>query len=165
MKTTEKTLTVAMALALLLGFTGPLYAQGGAGARRGGQQQQAVGQKQGELMQERQLVQAQEMQQRMHRILERAHQLNRELTQQAARQHSGLMTQNRELQRICESVEGMAQHMNRVMEGSRNMLGDPALARDRQMQRELERLRERMDDVAGQMENTLQIMERLQQRG
>ncbi len=63
-----------------------------------------------------------------------------------------------------ESLDQMAQHMNRLMEHSRNMIRDEAFVRDREMQREMERLREHMNEMADQMENTLQIMERIQRR-
>ncbi len=61
-------------------------------------------------------------------------------------------------------MERMAQDMNRLMEHSRSMIQDQQFLRDREMQRDMERLHEHMNGMADQMENTLRVMERLQQR-
>ena len=50
------------------------------------------------------------------------------------------------------------------MEQLRNMLGEPGAGWDADMQRDMERLREHWSDMADQMEQGLQIMDRLRDR-
>ncbi len=68
------------------------------------------------------------------------------------------------MHRMGEAVEGMARQMHRLAEHSRSMMGEERFARDREMQQNMERLREHMNEMAEGMENTLRIMERIRSR-
>ncbi|MEE9132288.1 MAG: hypothetical protein V3U13_01890 [Gemmatimonadota bacterium] len=103
-------------------------------------------------------------QQRMNRVMERANQFNQEMARQMQQSQGQYLEQHREMRRVGESMERMAQDMNRLMEHSRSMIQDQKFLRDREMQRDMERLHEHMNGMADQMENTLRVMERLQQR-
>jgi hypothetical protein len=61
-------------------------------------------------------------------------------------------------------VSDGAQEIHRAMEQLRRMLGDPAVAGNGDMVRDMERLRQHWENMAGQMEEGLQIMERLRDR-
>lgn len=135
----------------------------------------------GRMMQEhqQQMMMQQQMQQlsqtmdRMARIQQRAQTMEQQMTQAMARlqQNPDLAAMNQEQLRNQERLHTMAQAMNdgaqqmhRAMEQLRNMMGDPSVSGTGDFQRDMDRLRQHWDDVAGQMEQGLQIMDRLRDR-
>lgn len=65
---------------------------------------------------------------------------------------------------MAQSMTDGAGEMHRAMEQFRYMLGDPALGWDPEMEREMEQLRQHWEAMADQMEESLQIMDRLRDR-
>jgi hypothetical protein len=160
----------ALALAMMLGALGVGAATSAAqepGRMAQQQQQQQMMQMQQQFMHLNQAMErvsfvqqrAHVMEREMARSMERIHQ-NQEL---AARNTEQLRNQER-LRSMAQSMDDGAQQTHRAMEQLRNMLGDPAVAGDGDMVREMERLRQHWEEIAGQMEEGLQIMDRLHDR-
>jgi hypothetical protein len=87
-------------------------------------------------------------------------QANREMSEQGALQ---LRNQER-LRSMAQAMNDGAREMHRAMEQLRNMVGERNAAWDGDMERDMLRLREHWEAMAGDMENGLQIMERLRDR-
>lgn len=141
-------------------------------------------------MQQQQHQQMQMQQQQMLRMQEQVHQLNRTMEQvsdlqqrahamehymaqemERIRERSDLAGQNtlqlRNQERIRNMAHAMsegAQEMERAMEQLRNMAEEPGAVWDRDMERDMVRLREHWQEMTGQLEQGLQIMERLRDR-
>jgi hypothetical protein len=71
---------------------------------------------------------------------------------------------DRSMQRLSESLRATTREMVQSMDHLRQSLQDPALAQDPTARRDMERLHERLGKMGDQMEESLRIMERLQQR-
>lgn len=65
---------------------------------------------------------------------------------------------------MANSVSGAAQQMTRAMEGLRQMAQDPNRNWAGEAEGEMLRLREHLHQVTGELEEGLQIMERLRER-
>lgn len=162
---TKRALALAMALGTLgVGATMSAAQEPG---RMAQQQQQQMMQMQQQFMHLNQVMErvslvqqrAHVMEREMARSMERIHQ-NQEL---AARSTEQLRNQER-IRSMAQSMDDGAQQTHRAMEQLRNMLGDPAIAGNGDMVREMERLRQHWEEIAGQMEEGLQIMDRLRDR-
>ena len=77
--------------------------------------------------------------------------------QQQAQQHQ-------QLREMTQSTGDMLRHMNRNGERLRMMMGDPAFQGDQQMQRQMEQLQNRWREMLQNADESVQIMERLQDR-
>jgi hypothetical protein len=65
---------------------------------------------------------------------------------------------------MAQAMSEGAQEMQRAMEQLRNMAGEPGAIMDRDMERDMVRLREHWQEMAGEYEQGLQIMDRLRDR-
>jgi hypothetical protein len=75
-----------------------------------------------------------------------------------------LLRRQERLRDMAHAMSGAAGEMNRVMERARDMVDDPDTPWGQDAEQEMNRLREHMENMARQMEDGLQIMERLQLR-
>jgi len=155
----------ALALAMAIGFLG-------VGAATSAAQESDRAARQQQVMQQ-QMLQLNQVMEQTSRIQQRAQSMEREMAQLMERLHQNQMlaARNPDLLRNQERIRSMAQamgdgaqEMHRAMEQLRNMLGDPAVVGDREMQREMERLHEHWTEMAGKMEEGLQIMDQLRDR-
>jgi uncharacterized protein YukE len=131
-------------------------------------------------IQQQQMMRMQEqvhqLDQAMHRMTElqqRAQILERQMAQQMDRlqanreaaERNALELRNQErLRSMAQALGDGAQEMNRAMQQLRNMLGEPGAAWNGDMERDMLRLREHWEQMAGDLEEGLQIMERLRDR-
>ncbi len=120
-----------------------------------------------------QVMRMQESMQVMQRLQTRAHEMEQLMAGeiQRLRQQEMLQEQDhlrlREQERIrdmAHAISTAAREMVQTMERARDMMGDPMGPGDPQMEREMERLREQMGVMAGSMEESLGILERMRQR-
>jgi hypothetical protein len=58
----------------------------------------------------------------------------------------------------------MAGQMKNAMEQSQTMMQNREMTRTREMERDMERLRKHLSDMTGQMEDAVQLMERMTNR-
>ncbi len=72
--------------------------------------------------------------------------------------------QFRVMQRMSESLGTMAEHMKTTMERYQAMTHDHQMLRERDMEQDMDKIREHMNTMTQQMEETLQIMERLHKK-
>ena len=139
----------------------------------------AVAQQPGQMQQQHQQMRMQQMQQlhqsmeRMMRIQERAQTMERQMAQAMERLHQNpeLAARNAEQLRNQERLRSMAQatndgarEMHRAMEQLGSMLNEPGAMGNQEMRRDMEQLRIHWEEMAGQMEEGLQIMESLRDR-
>lgn len=68
------------------------------------------------------------------------------------------------MHRFTEEMQMTLGNMRNAAERCNNMLQDPAMMRERDMQQEMERLRLHLQDMTGQADEAVQSMERLNQR-
>lgn len=145
-----------------------LAAQAGVGAAA---QQQQMQQLQQRLQQHAQAL-GQSVQQ-MQRIQQRAQQLQQTCDQQIQQLHQRQNLQLHEQQQLrthqqigdmANSISGAAQQMGNAMERLRLMAQDPNGSWSGEAEGEMQRLRERLHQVTGSLEEGLQIMERLRER-
>lgn len=144
----------AAAVFALLGAMAPV-----AGAQAGRTQPAAQNQRHQQMQQ-----QMQDMAQRMSRIHDRAHQLSQSMQQQMQQNQAQQGEHQRLMLRTCQATEETARQMREMAERAREMQQSREFQGDRDMQRDMDRLRQHMDTMAGDMENTLRIMERMQER-
>jgi uncharacterized protein YukE len=159
-----------LALGIALGLSGaaPVYSAAQEPARIPQQQMQ------------QQMMRMQEQVQQLNRVMERMSgiqqraqamehdmalamqrlQANRELAEQNAFQ---LRNQER-LRSMAQAMDDGAREMHRAMEQLRNMVGEPNAAWNGTMERDMLQLREHWEKMAGDLEDGLQIMERLRDR-
>ena len=154
----------AVSAAFLVAFPATAMAQGGKG------QQQA--QKQQQMMQQ-QMQHMQQMRQHAQKLQDRCTQMDRQLERQMDRLRDRSMDQDRlqdrlrqhqQLRDMTQSTGDMLRHMNRNGERLRMMMGDPAFQGDQQMQRQMEQLQNRWREMLQNADESVQIMERLQDR-
>ncbi len=131
-------------------------------------------------MQQQQMMQMQQQMQEMTRMMERvsgvqerARQMEREMlrsmehlqqNQQLAQENAVQLRNQERLRNMAQSMTDGAGEMVRAMEQFRHMLGDPGAGWDPEMERQMEQLQQHWENMAGQMEESLQIMERLRDR-
>ena len=126
-----------------------------------------------QMMMQQQMQQLSQTMDRMARIQERAQTMEQQMAQAMERLHqngdAGAMTQERlrnqeHVRTMAQAMNDGAQEMQRAMEQLRNMMGEPGASGNGDMQRDMDQLRQHWNDMAGQMEESLQIMERLRDR-
>lgn len=152
-----------------------VHAQAGAGAqqRQKGQQQAQKAQQQAQ--QAQQQAQQQQQQQRLRqleqalqkteRIRDRLHQMDQDMTrdmdrirdQNRLREHQAVRDMGRALGQVADNLRGATLQL-------RNQEREQLRLQDPEMQREMERLRQHVQNMGTQLEDGLKIMERLQQR-
>jgi hypothetical protein len=138
--------------------------QGGTGQQQGQRQQpraqapQQTSQQQ-ESMARQQAQHMEQMQQRLHQLEQRAERLAGGF---GAQQQLG--TRERSMLQLSDALRETTRSMRRSMDQLHLNLRDPDLIRDRDMQRDMERLHDRVGRMADQMDESLAIMERLRDR-
>ena len=162
----QRVMAIATAVGVTLAAGAPLGAQEPVGRMLQEQQMQRL---------QEQVTQMNQAMQHMTQIHERAHRLEQHLVQEMQRlwRHEGvqegvdqrLQIQNHErLRAMAQSMSEGAQATYRAMEQFRNMVGEPGAGWNAEMERELTRLRLHWEEMAGQMEEGVAIMERLRDR-
>ena len=120
-----------------------------------------------------QAMRMQESMQQMQRLQARAHEMEQQMLRQMEqlRQQEMLREQDQVRLREQERIRDMAHAMSTAagfislaFERARDMLRDPGGAWGPEMQQDMERLRERMNEMAGSMNEGLAILERLRDR-
>jgi hypothetical protein len=124
----------------------------------------ALAQQQGQQMQ-RQMQQLQQMQQQMAQLVNRTHMFSQSMAQHM----QGTKNQQRrmqmlQMQRLGEHMNGVATQLKNATEQCQLMLQDREMLRDRNMDQDMTRLRERLQTMTGDLEESVQAMERLQER-
>jgi hypothetical protein len=107
----------------------------------------------------------QQMIQKINQLQERTHALNQEMTrqmEQAKSEESRNQYQN--MYRFSEQLGLTIGNLKNAAERCNLMLQDPAMAQDRVMQRDMEQLRLRLNDMTGQAEEAVKAMERIRDR-
>jgi cysteinyl-tRNA synthetase len=135
-------------------------------AQRTGQQRPPVSQQQAQQQQQQHvqmMAQMQETVQRMNQLQERAHKLAQQAQLQV--QDRARMTERERLMlRTSESFEQHAKQLSVVAERTQDMIRSRDFQRDQEMQRDMDRLREHLNTMATQLDESLQLMERLRLR-
>ena len=160
---------IAMAVGVMLAAGAPL------GAQDPGRMLQQQQQKQQVLRLQEQMAQMNQTMQRMAQVQERAHQLEQQLNRQMAQlsRYEGVeegvnqqlqIQQHERLRAMVQATNEGARLAYRAMEQFRSMVGEPGAAWDPEAQQELMRLRLHWEEMAGQLEHGLAIMERLRDR-
>ena len=108
--------------------------------------------------------QMQDMMQRMNGIMHQAHQMAQTMQQHMQEQHGQMMEQHQMMQRMDECVRNMAEHMQAAMEQHQRMMQDAAFMHDPETQHDMEKLREHMGDMTDQLEQSVQMLQRLNHR-
>jgi cell division protein FtsB len=146
MKTLNRSITVIM---MFLFVTVSVYGQ------QTGQQQQQMQQQQ----------QLQQMVQKMNQLQERTHALNQEMNRKMQQtQSEQLRYQYQNMYRFGEQLGLTIGNLKNAAERCNLMLQDPQMNQDRVMQRDMEQLRQRLNDMTGQAEEALQAMNRIRDR-
>lgn len=164
----QRFVAVAMAVGVTLAAGAPLGAQDPGRVLQQQQQQQV-------LRLQEQTAHMNQAMQRMAQIQERAHQLEQQLTREMAQlwRHEGVqegvnqqlqIQQHERLRAMVQATNEGAQLAYRAMEQFRAMVGEPGAAWNVEAERELVRLRLHWEEIAGQMEQGLAVMERLRDR-
>lgn len=129
-------------------------------------QQRPQGQQQAQqaAMQQQQQQQAmQAMVERMNRLVDRANLMSQHVAQQL-QQRGQVRDQDRALQQLCDSYGDMARQMQQSMDRIHQLTQDPTWQADPDMQRDMDRLREHVGTMADQLDEALNIMDRVTQR-
>lgn len=151
-------------------LTTTLAAQGGqgqAGQGRPGTGTQAAGQ---QVQQQQMTAQQTRLTQQMQQTVQRMGQIQQraQALATAMRTQAQTRTQATERERLmlgtCEALEQQARQMHQVGERAQEMMRNREFAGDRQMQRDMEQLRRRLQTMADEMDGALQLMERVRTR-
>lgn len=146
MKTLSRSITVIM---MFLFVTVSVYGQ-------------QTGQHQQQMQQQQQL---QQMVQKMNQLQERTHALNQEMNRKMQQtQSEQLRYQYQNMYRFGEQLGLTIGNLKNAAERCNLMLQDPQMNQDRVMQRDMEQLRQRLNDMTGQAEEALQAMNRIRDR-
>lgn len=141
----------------------------------GAQNPAALHQQQMEHMQrmQEQARQLTETMRQMATVQERAHQLEQQMVTQMEQfrlrrdldvQFAERLRQEERLREMAHSMNVGAQEMQRAMEQLRNMLEQSGAPLARDMEQEVERLRNHWEVMAGEMEEGIRLLERLRDR-
>jgi cysteinyl-tRNA synthetase len=109
------------------------------------------------------MAKMQETVQRMNQLQERAHKLT-EQAQLQVQDRARMTERERLMLRTSESFEQHAQQLKEVAERTQDMIRSRDFQRDQQMQRDMDRLREHLNTMGTQLDESLQLMERLRLR-
>jgi uncharacterized protein (DUF885 family) len=113
--------------------------------------------------QTRLMTRMQETLQRTTQLQERAHQLA-EAARRQVQERAQVTERERLMLRTCEGFEGQAQQLRQLATRAQEMMQHRDFAGDREMQRDMDRLRTRLHEMADGLEESLQLMERIRTR-
>lgn len=123
---------------------------------------QQTGQQQQQMQQQQQL---QQMIQRMNQLQEKAHTMNQEMNREMQQtQNEELRYQYQNMYRFGEQLGLTIGNLKNAAERCKMMLQDPQMNQDRVMQRDMEQLRQRLNDMTDKAEEALQAMDRIRER-
>lgn len=108
--------------------------------------------------------QMQDMMQRMNGVMHQTHQMSQDMQHHMQNHHGEMMEQHRMMQRMDDCVGNMAEHLRMTMEQHDKMMKDAALMRDAEMQQDMAHLREHMGTMTEQLEKSLAVLQRMNQR-
>ena len=109
------------------------------------------------------MTQMQETMQRVTQLQQRAHQLAQN-AQQHVQTRAQVSEQERLMLRTCEAFEQQAQQLRQLGDRTQDMIRSREFQRDRDTQRDMDRLRQHLNTMATELDGSLKLMERLQQR-
>lgn len=128
---------------------------------------QQQGQQQGQQTQ-RQMQDMQQMQahmQRMTQLMQRTHTMSQQMQQRMQdAQNEQQRQQMQQMQRLGEHFHAMAGEMKNAMERNQAMMQNKEMMRNREMERDMSQLRNHMNELTEEMENTVRLMERMTNR-
>jgi hypothetical protein len=128
------------------------------------QQQQQQQQAQQTQQQQQQQMHMQQMMQRMDQVTARTQALSQSMTKQMDRLRTQDRDQARLLLQLCDAVDAQSRETRRSMDRIHLMMQDPAMNRDQDMQRDMDRLREHLNAVTGGLQEMVGTMEQMQKR-
>ncbi len=164
---TLRTLPAALVVATLAAAAPAVAQSGGQTAGQQGVHQQQMAQQasQQQMLQQQQVAQMDQTMQRLHRLEQQAGELSRSMAQRAGQAGAGeLGARDQSMSRLCDSVATLAGDMTQTMDRIHQNLRDPALLQDREMQKDMDRLRLHVEDMAAPLEDALTTMNRIQDR-
>ena len=94
-------------------------------------------------------------------MIERAHQLSASLDQLAGQYQGAMKEQILALKRMSESMGAMAEKMKAELEECHGLLHEGTVSQDQGMQEALHQFNDRINEMAGPMEDALQSIERM----
>jgi len=106
----------------------------------------------------------QQMMQRMDQVTQRTQALSQTMTRQMDRLRTQDRDQARLLLQLCDAVDAQSRETRRSMDRIHLMMQDPAMNRDQDMQRDMDRLREHLNAVTGGLQEMVTTMEQMQKR-
>lgn len=112
-----------------------------------------------------QMKQMQDMTHRMNQMNDRVHMMNQEMSRMMEKtQNERVRNQYQMMHRMGEQMGLMLGNMKNAAERCNLMLQDRQMMQDRDMRKDMDRIREHLHDMTGQLEETLQTMERMTKR-
>jgi cysteinyl-tRNA synthetase len=127
----------------------------GAYAQNTAQQQQ---------LQQQQMLRLQSMTQSMNKIMERSQNLVRNLEQKMTQVKPQTQNQVRALQQMGEGTAKIAEQMKGNLERWQEMIQNRELAGNREMTKDLNRIQNRLEKAANELDEMLRVMERVANR-
>jgi hypothetical protein len=100
----------------------------------------------------------------MNEFATRAQKLSDAFGQEIVRTQGQQRERLRVFQQMCDSIQMSARETYRSMDRIQEMLQDETITRDRDMQRDMDRMRQQFDSVSKNLEETLTPMERIHDR-
>ena len=121
---------------------------------------------QGQQTMNQHMTRTQHMVEWMNRLRERANKLGEQLAQRTERNQNQtrVREQERLMQHMSASVGTMTDEMKTSMEQLQKMMQSKNMAADKQMEQEMLKLNENFQNMGENVENTLTIMERINNR-
>jgi hypothetical protein len=141
----------------------PVQPQGQQRPGQAAQRPQAPQTQQQQQQHQRMMTQMQETMQRVTQLQQRAHQLS-QTAQQRVQGRAQVTEQERLMQRTCEALDQHAQQLRMLGDRAQDMIRSRDFQRDQEMQRDMDRLRQHLNTMANELDGSLKLMERLQQR-
>lgn len=125
---------------------------------------QNTAQQQQQQLQQQQMLRLQSMTQCMNKIMERSQNLVRNLEQKMTQVKPQTRSQVRALQQMGEGTAKIAEQMKGNLERWREMIQNREMAGDREMTKDLNRIQNRLEKAANELDEMLRVMERVANR-
>ena len=105
------------------------------------------------------------MVQRMNQLQERTHMLSQEMNRKMQQtQNEQLQHQYQNMSRFSEQLGLTIGNLKNAAERCNMMLQDPQMTQDRDMQQDMEQLRQRLNGMTGQAEEAVKAMDQIRAR-
>lgn len=125
---------------------------------------QNTAQQQQQQLQQQQMLRLQSMTQSMNKIIERSQNLVRNLEQKMTQVKPQTQNQVRSLQQMGEGTAKIAEQMKGNLERWQEMIQNRELAGNREMTKDLNRIQNRLEKAANELDEMLRVMERVANR-